>query len=337
MKNSRLKILIIILIVCPVVCIILSLFLGRYPVSLTDIFKVLYYKIFGGVKNFSDVYESVIFDIRLPRAILAVLVGGSLAVSGASYQGLFRNPLVSSSILGVSSGAGFGAALAIILFGNNYMVFIFSFVFGIMSVAFSYFIGRIYKAAPTIMLVLGGVIVSSVFSALLSMLKYLADPADKLPTIVFWLMGSLANARYEDVLMAAVPIIVGIVGLLLISWRINVLSMGDREAQSLGVNVKLSKGIVIICTSLATAGAVSVSGIIGWVGLVIPHISRMLVGNDNRILIPTSLSLGACFLLLVDNLGRIISPGEIPLGILTALIGGPFFVYLLKVTKGGGW
>lgn len=337
MKNSKIKWLYIFLIICPIACIILSLFIGRYPVSLVNIFQVLYYKVFGGIKSFPDVYQSVILDIRLPRAILAVLVGGSLAVSGASYQGLFRNPLVSSSILGVSSGAGFGAALAIIIFGNNYMVYLFSFMFGILSVAFSYFIGRIYKSTPAIMLVLGGVIVSSVFSALISMLKYLADPYDKLPAIVFWLMGSLANARYEDILAAALPMIAGITGLLLISWRINVLSMGDREAQTLGVNVKLTKGIVIICTTLATAGAVSVSGIIGWVGLVIPHISRMIVGNDNKILIPTSLSLGACFLLLIDNLGRVISPGEIPLGILTALVGGPFFVYLLKLTKGGGW
>jgi len=337
LKNSRLKLLYIILIICPIACIILSLFLGRYPVSFTTIFQVLYYKVFGGIKNFPDVYESVILDIRLPRAILAVLVGGSLAVSGASYQGLFKNPLVSPSILGVSSGAGFGAALAIILFNSNYMIFLLSFGFGVLSVAFSYFIGKIYDTTPTIMLVLGGIIVSSVFSALLSLLKYLADPYDKLPTIVFWLMGSLANARYKDILIAAVPMLTGIIGLLLISWKINVLSMGDREAQSLGVNVKLTKGIVIICTTLATAGAVSVSGIIGWVGLVIPHIGRMIVGNDNKILIPTSLSLGACFLILIDNLGRIISSGEIPLGILTALIGGPFFVYLLKVTKGGGW
>jgi len=187
------------------------------------------------------------------------------------------------------------------------------------------------------MLVLGGVIVSSVFSALISLTKYVADPMDQLPAIVFWLMGSLASARYQDIAIAGIPMLIGIGGMLAIRWRINVMSMGDKEAQSLGINPVLNKGIVIACATLATAGAVCVSGIIGWVGLVMPHIGRMLVGNDNRVLIPTSLSLGACFLILVDNLGRMLTGSEIPLGILTALVGGPFFVYLLKRTKGGGW
>ena len=180
-------------------------------------------------------------------------------------------------------------------------------------------------------------IVSSIFSALLSFVKYVADPYEQLPTIVFWLMGSLASARYHDIVVAGIPMVIGILGLISIRWRINVLSMGDREAHSLGVNTGLNKAIVIFCATLATAGAVCVSGVIGWIGLVIPHVGRMLVGNDNRILIPVSLSLGACFLVLVDNLGRIITGSEIPLGILTALVGGPFFVYLLKKTKGGGW
>ncbi|OQA09030.1 MAG: putative ABC transporter permease protein [Firmicutes bacterium ADurb.Bin373] len=201
----------------------------------------------------------------------------------------------------------------------------------------SYMIGRVYNTTPAIMLVLGGVIVSSVFSALISFAKYVADPYDQLPAIVFWLMGSLASARFQDIAVAGIPMAVGIAGLLAIRWRINVLSMGDKEARSLGINTALSKGIVISCATLATAGAVCVSGIIGWVGLVIPHIGRMLVGNDNRVLIPASLSLGACFMLLVDNLGRVITGSEIPLGILTAIVGGPFFVYLLKKTKGGGW
>jgi iron complex transport system permease protein len=186
------------------------------------------------------------------------------------------------------------------------------------------------------MLVLGGTIVSSVFSALISLVKYWADPYDQLPKITFWLMGSLASASYKDIMIAGIPMLVGIFGLMAIRWRINILSMGDKEAKALGVNLGLLKGILISSATLATAGAVCVSGVIGWVGLIIPHISRMLVGNDNRLLIPTSLSIGACYLVIVDNVSRILTGSEIPLGILTAIIGAPFFVYLLK-RKAGGW
>lgn len=282
-------------------------------------------------------HQIIVWDVRLPRAILGALVGGSLAISGAAFQGLFRNPLVSSGILGVTSGAGFGAALAIILFDSTASIYLLAFAFGGMAVLFSYMIGLVYNTTPTIMLVLGGTIVSSIFTALISFTKYVADPTDELPSIVFWLMGSLASARYQDILIAGIPMLIGMAGLLAIRWRINVLSMGDKEAQTMGVNIKFNKGMVIVCATLCTAGAVCVSGIIGWVGLVIPHIGRMLAGNDNRILIPVSLSLGACFMIMIDNLARTISGSEIPLGILTALIGGPFFVYLLKKTKGGGW
>ena len=306
--------------------------------SLPLVVKTLWGQIALVNYDIPDMYHTLIWDIRMPRAILGAMVGGCLAVSGASFQGLFRNPLVSSGILGVSSGAGFGAALAIILFhGSTSAVYIFAFAFAMLAVLLSYLIGRVYNTTPTITLVLGGVVVSSIFSALISFAKYVADPYQQLPAIVFWLMGSLATARYHDILVAGIPMSIGIAGLLAIRWRINVLSMGDREAHSLGVNLAVDKGIVIICASLATAGAVCVSGIIGWVGLVIPHICRMIVGNDNRVLIPASLSLGACFLVLVDNVGRIITGSEMPLGILTALIGGPFFVWLLKKTKGGGW
>lgn len=334
----------VLLLLAPLVIIFFSLFIGRYPVSIDMVLKVLLARItdFFNIPvidwKIPDIYQTLIWDIRMPRALLGALVGGCLAVSGAAFQGLFRNPLVSSGILGVSSGAGFGAALAILLFpAVTPAVYIFAFSFGLLAVLLSYLIGRVYNATPTIMLVLGGVIVSAVFSALISFAKYVADPYEQLPAIVFWLMGSLASARYQDILIAGIPMLVGIVGLMLIRWRINVLSMGDKEAHTLGVNLAVDKGMVIICATLATAGAVCVSGIIGWVGLVIPHIARMLVGNDNRVLIPASLSIGACFLVLVDNLGRMLTGAEIPLGVLTALVGGPFFVWLLKKTKAGGW
>jgi len=334
---TRKRLILAILILGPLALIFISLFIGRYPVNVMGVVKVLAWKLAGISSDFPSEFESIVWDIRLPRAVLGAMVGGALSISGAAFQGLFRNPLVNSGILGVSSGAGFGAALAILLFSSIAYTYVFAFGFGTLAVFLSYSIGRVYKTTPIIMLVLGGVVVSSIFSALLSFAKYVADPYNQLPTIVFWLMGSLASPRYRDITLAGIPMLIGVTGLFAVRWRINVLSMGDKEARTLGINTSLTKVIIIICATLATAGAVCVSGIIGWVGLVMPHIGRMLVGNDNKVLIPASLSLGACFLIVVDNVGRVISGSEIPLGILTALVGGPFFVYLLKKTKGGGW
>ncbi|WP_312472164.1 iron ABC transporter permease [Neobacillus sp.] len=336
MEDIKKALFFISLIAGPIICIFFSLLLGRYPLDATTVFAVILNKL--GVINSSsaDMATSIVLNIRLPRALLGALVGASLAVSGAAFQGVFRNPLVSSSILGVSPGAGFGAALAILLFNNSFMIYVLAFGFGVLAVFLSYVIGRSYNTTPAVMLVLGGTIVSSVFSSLISLVKYLADPYDQLPKITFWLMGSLASASYKDIMIAGIPMLLGISGLIAIRWRINVLSMGDKEARALGVNLGLLKGILIISATLATAGAVCVSGVIGWIGLIIPHISRMIVGNDNRLLIPTSLSIGACYLVIIDNVSRTITGSEIPLGILTAIIGAPFFVYLLK-RKAGGW
>lgn len=325
------------LVLGPLILVALSIFGGRYPLSVSEVLAVFGSKL-GLVDGVDPVHLSVVWDIRLPRAILAVMVGASLAASGAAFQGMFRNPLVSSGILGVSNGAGFGAALAIVYFqGQYFYTYLLAFIFAILAVFLSYLIGHSYKSTPTIMLVLGGTVVSSVFSSLISLLKYVADPYDQLPSIVFWLMGSLSTARFKDVAMGAIPILIGLTGLLVMRWRLNVLSMDDQEAQALGVNLYVTKGMAILFSSLATAGAVSVSGVIGWVGLVIPHIGRMLVGNNNARLIPACISIGGMYLLVVDNLARMLTGSEIPLGILTSLIGAPFFVYLLKSKKGGGW
>ncbi|HEY2422434.1 MAG TPA: iron ABC transporter permease [Neobacillus sp.] len=336
MKDIKKSLFFISLIAGPIICIFFSLLLGRYPLDATTVLTVILNKL--GIINSSsaDMATSIVLNIRLPRALLGALVGGSLAISGAAFQGVFRNPLVSSSILGVSPGAGFGAALAILLFNNSFMIYVLAFGFGVLAVFLSYFIGRSYNTTPAVMLVLGGTIVSSVFSSLISLVKYLADPYDQLPKITFWLMGSLASASYKDIMIAGIPMLLGITGLIAIRWRINILSMGDKEARALGVNLSLLKGILIFSATLATAGAVCVSGVIGWIGLIIPHISRMIVGNDNRLLIPTSLSIGACYLVIIDNVSRTLTGSEIPLGILTAIIGAPFFVYLLK-RKVGGW
>ncbi|MCG8482414.1 MAG: iron ABC transporter permease, partial [Clostridia bacterium] len=329
------KVLLVLCVVTPIFLVFISLFIGRYPLSISQVVTILtsgYNNIAAGI---TPIQHTVLWDMRMPRALMALLVGGALAVSGGALQGVFRNPLVDSGMLGVSAGAGFGACIAIILFHNIFFTYVFAFAFGIIAVVLSYATGKIYKTAPTVTLVLGGVVISSIFSALISFTKYVADPYEQLPAITFWLMGSLARANYADLAIAMIPIFIGIIGIMLIRWRINLLSLGDREAGTLGVNTTLCRGIIIASTALATAGAVCISGTIGWIGLVIPHIGRMIVGNDNRRLLPLCLAMGGSFLLIVDDLGRSITGSEIPLGVLTALIGGPFYIYLLKKTKGG--
>jgi iron complex transport system permease protein len=335
-KSYQKRILAFACIFLPLLLIFISLFIGRYDLKISNIFSILIH----GQKWITDsdraIEYSLIYEIRLPRALLAFVVGGALAISGGALQGMFRNPLVDSGMLGVSAGSGFGACLGIIISHNFYMTYVLAFCFGILAVLLSYATGKIYDSAPTITLVLGGVVISAIFSSLISFMKFVADPMEQLPTITFWLMGSLARANFSDMSVALIPITIGVAGIILIRWRINVLSLGDKEASTLGVNARLCRAIIIICTAIATAGAVCVSGTIGWVGLIIPHIVRMLAGNDNRVLIPVCISAGGCFLLIVDLIARSIVSTEIPIGVLTALIGGPFFIVILKRTKGGG-
>lgn len=325
------------LIVLPVLFFLGTLCIGRYHVAFIDVWNTLLGAITGRETGIPVRTETVILSVRLPRALQGLLVGASLAASGACFQSLFRNPLVSSGMLGVSAGSGFGAALAILLFGSTVMAPTFSFAFGILAVLLSYLTGKISGGNPTVTLVLGGTIIQSIFSAMLSLLKYLADTDTQLPAITFWLMGSLASTKTANLWLSDAPMIVGLIGMIIISWRLNVLAMGDREARTMGLNVSANKVAVIAFATLATAGAVSISGVIGWVGLVVPHICRMIFGSDNRKLIPASISLGACFMVLVDTICRSLTAGEIPLGIVTAIVGGPFFIWLLKKTKGGSW
>lgn len=327
----------LLLVLLPVLFFLATLCIGRYPVSIPEVFYSFKSALTGTLAGVDQQTYTVVMNIRLQRALQGLLVGASLAASGACFQSLFRNPLVSSGMLGVSSGAGFGAALSIILFHTTTMAPAFSFAFGIGAVALSYLTGRIAGGSPTVTLVLGGTIISSIFRAMLSLLKYLADTESELPAITYWLMGSLASTKTEDFWFSAIVMAVGILGMVAVSWRLNVLSMGDREARTLGLNVTASKLAVVGFATLATAGAVSISGIIGWTGLIIPHICRMLFGSDSRRLVPASLSIGACFMVLVDTICRSLTASEIPIGIVTAVVGGPFFIYLLKKTKGGGW
>lgn len=258
------------LVLLPILLMFISLFIGRYPLAVSDVIGVFAYKagLIDGV-NLTRAQINVVWDVRLPRILLAVMVGASLAISGAAFQGLFRNPLVSSGILGVSNGAGFGAALAIIFFDGNYLyVYLFAFFFAMLAVFLSYLIGHTYKTTPTIMLVLGGVIVSAVFSSLISLLKYMADPYDQLPSIVFWLMGSLASVHYQDLMIGAIPMTIGILGLLAMRWHLNVMSMEDSEAQALGINIYLYKGLtIILLPSRQQEQFVWLELLVGWVSL----------------------------------------------------------------------
>jgi iron complex transport system permease protein len=307
---------------------LVSVGIGRYPIPLEEILKALLKR-----PEVEQTVKIVLFQIRVPRVVSAMFVGSALAISGAAFQGLFKNPLVSSYHLGVSSGSGFGAALAIILSGRTAMIQLSAFVFGALAVALTYGLSRLYKGSSTLALVLSGIIISSLFSALVSLLQYIADPRDKLPAIIFWFMGSLSAVSNESALGIMAPMVIGTVGLMLVRWRINVLSMGEDEAQALGIDLRRIVAIIVSCATLVTTSAVCISGVIGWIGLVIPHIGRMLVGPDYRRLLPTCSLIGAIYLLIMDDIARTLTAGEIPLGILTSLIGAPFFAYLLMKNR----
>ena len=320
---------VVLLVFLPIILFFGSFLMGRYPISPIDVVSTILSPIFPQLEVSSTI-STIVFEIRLPRIIGALVVGACLAMAGAAFQSIFKNPLVSSDLLGVSNGAGFGAALAILISGANIITQIFAFVFGLISVSITYLISRSYKAGGILVLVLSGVAISAFFNSLISAIKFIADPDDKLPEIVYWLMGSLASITMDKLLMIAIPVIIGAVILLLLRWHMNLLAMGDEEAQSLGINPVRVRLLIIAGCTLLTSAAVSISGVIGWIGLIIPHMARMVVGPDNKILIPASLSLGASFLLLVDNISRAVISIEIPIGILTAMIGVPIFLYLLK-------
>lgn len=287
---------IVLLVFLPIILFFASFLIGRYPIDPVDVIKTILCPIFPQLEV-SQTITTIVFEIRLPRIIGAFVVG---------------------------------AALAILLSGLNVVTQIFAFVFGLISVSITYLISKSYKNGGILVLVLSGVAISAFFGALVSAVKFVADPDDKLPEIVYWLMGSLASITVDKLIMISVPIIIGVVVLMLLRWRINLLSMGDEEAQALGLNSSRTRLVVIAACTLLTSAAVSISGIIGWLGLVIPHMTRMIVGPDNKILIPASLSLGASFLLLIDNISRAVISIEIPIGILTAVIGVPIFLYLLR-------
>lgn len=315
----------------------LNLCTGRYPVSPGDVWRCVAEKLFAAEYGMTPECRTVVMEVRLPRTLVGMLVGAALSASGCAFQGMFRNPLVSQGVLGVSSGASFGAALSILLFSSMVYTPLCAFAFGCLAVAFSFLVASLCNGATMIMLVLGGTVISNIFSALLSLMKYVADPANELASIVFWNMGSLASIRVSQIPFSVMALLAGMAVLLFSGQTINVLSMGELEAKSMGLALLPAKACVIFGATMATAGAVSITGNIGWVGLLTPHISRFFIGSDNRKLIPFSMAVGAVFMTSVDLLCRTLTGTEIPLGIMTSLVGGPFFIYLLKRFKGGQW
>ena len=322
--------------ILPLAIAIASLGMGRFEVDFITVVKILSSHILPIEETWTQMEYNVVMTVRLPRIILALLIGAGLSISGASFQGMFANPLVSADILGVAAGAGFGASIGILLFGNGYVTQGFALIFGLAAIGFTYVIGGVRKNLPIFILVLAGVVTSSLFNALISLTKFVADPEEKLPAITYWLMGSLGTASYRDLYTAGPIILVGIIILLAVRWRINLLTLPDDEAKSLGISVTALKWTVIAGATLCTAAAVAIAGIVGWVGLIIPHIARMIVGSNNERVLPVSLALGGAYLLIIDTLARTLTAAEIPLSILTAIVGAPFFAYLLRKT-GGSW
>ena len=306
-----------------------SFSVGRYPVYPWDVLKIIINELFPIKQTWNSQMSLVVLNIRLPRIIAAALIGCALSTAGGIYQGMFKNPMVSPDILGSSAGAGFGAALGILCTFGYYGISFSAFIFGLIAVFLAVVAASRFRSNVTLGLVLAGIMIGSLFQACTSFIKLAADPTDELPAITYWLMGSLASIRIHDLQMLLPVMMVGLIPLYLLRWRLNVITLSEEEARSLGVNTKRIRILVILCATLVTAAAVAVSGMIGWVGLVIPHFARRIVGCDYKVLLPAIMLIGGSFLMVVDNVARTLTTSEVPIGILTAFIGAPFFLYLI--------
>lgn len=323
-------------VVIVVVIVLLSFGVGRFAVSPVELWSLILSKALGLPVTVDPTVETVVWQIRLPRVLAALLVGAALAAAGATYQGMFRNPLVSPDILGVSAGAGLGAILGIFFSMPVPAIQGFAFLGGLAAVLAVYLVGSaVRNHDPILVLVLAGVAIGTLLGAGISLLKVLADPYNQLPAITYWLLGSLASITRGDLLSTLPAILLGLLPLYLLRWRMNLMALGEEEAHALGVETKKLRAVFVAAATLMTAAAVSITGIIGWIGLLIPHIARMLVGPEFSRLLPASLLLGGGYLVLVDMLARSMTATEIPLGILTALLGAPFFLWLLATARRG--
>ena len=335
--ERRQAILYLLLLVLPLPLAVYTIGLGRYEIAAGDVVRALvdWVTVGHNASDMPDLAYDIVVRVRLPRIAAAMLIGGNLAVTGAAFQGIFRNPLVDSNILGVTSGAGFGAALVLLLNGSTLEVQASTFFFGMLAVLAAYVVSRLYHTAPLLMLTLVGIVIGSFFASLTSLLKYVADPLDTLPAITYWLMGGLTSVTRRDIPVLALISLTCLVALWLVRWRLNVRSMGDSEALALGLNPTRLKVIIILFSTMMTAVAVSVGGVIGWVGLVVPHAARTLVGPSHLRLIPATIAMGMIFLLLIDTLSRTMLPGEVPLGVFTGIVGAPLLLLILRVNKTG--
>ena len=312
---------------------VMSLSVGRLPVPAGTVFKILLSPLTGG-GDWTGIQESVILKIRLPRVLFALCGGLGLGVAGTVFQGVFRNPLVSPGVVGVTSGSGFGAALGILLFGWTRIPQLFAFLFGGGALLLTWVITKRVRASSLLVFVLAGVIVNLFFQAMISLVKFLADAEEKLPSIVYWLMGSLSSSSWRKVAFSVPFILSGTAVLILMRRRVNLLSLGEETVLSLGIDPNRIMGVVLVVTTLIVSAIVSVAGIVGWIGLIVPHIARMIVGADHTRLVPAAALIGAVFFIGIDTLGRSISPHDIPLGILTAVVGAPLFIILLLRSRG---
>ena len=321
-----------------VVTVAISLTLGKYQVSSHDMIAFAGYKLFGSGSldmQKAALLDNLLLDIRLPRILAALLVGASLSISGASYQAMFINPLVSPKMLGVLAGASFGAVTGMLLTQSWFTIQISAVAFGFIAVGIAVWLAKLYQIDSLIMLVISGIISEALFTALVSIVKYEADPYNQLPAIVYWLMGSLSMVDRREIFIVSIPMLTGIVALTLYGRHLNVLSMGDEEASALGIRVKSTRYAIIFFSTLISALTVMIGGIIGWVGLIIPHMARTIVGPDNVKLLPASALMGAIYLILVDDFARLLFNFEVPIGIVTSLIGIPFFAIILKNARKG--
>ncbi|MFD0896366.1 FecCD family ABC transporter permease [Loigolactobacillus binensis] len=318
----------------PILAAAASLCFGRYAMAPLDLVDAIHDRIFGGM-TVSPQITTVLWSMRLPRILLALLAGAGLSAAGCAFQSLFSNPLATPDTIGVASGASFGAALGLLLNFGLLGVQVVSLIFGLIALALTILAGSNKKRNNLNSIVLAGIMMGSLFSALVSLIKFSADPENQLPAITYWLMGSLDSAGYDSLLLGAPPILIGLAILLLLRWRLNLLPLSEDEARSTGVNITLLRGITIVCATMITASVVSMCGQVGWVGLLVPHMCRMKFGNNHTVLLPASILAGGAFLVIVDTVARSISAAEFPISILTAIIGAPFFIYLMRRT--GGW
>ena len=323
----------IILIVLPIVTALIALGIGRYLISPADVIEAIVGR-FTGNYEISEMAYKTVWNLRIPRILLALLVGAGLSTAGCAFQSLFANPLATPDTLGVASGASFGAALGILLGLDMLGMQLTSFVMGALAVTLTW-LGGSGKGRGLSSVVLSGIMMGSLFNALVSLVKYVADAETQLPAITYWLMGGLNSAGYQSLKFGAPPIIIGIAVLYLIRWRMNLLPLSEDEAKSSGINIYTLRIVTIICATMITASCVSMCGQVGWVGLLIPHMCRMKFGSNHLSLLPASISFGAVFMVIVDTLARSMTASEIPVSILTAIIGAPFFIILMR--RSGGW